>query len=80
MLSHDIENLARALEQFSPAHTSEADEAHEVFVRMLCANLRSLADQVHSLESVPLESAPLGSACPIDAAGAASGGACICAA
>lgn len=75
MLSHDIENLARALEQFSPVRAPEADEAHEVFVRMLCANLRSLAEQVHSLESVPLESAR-----PIDEAGASSGTACICAA
>ena len=75
MLSHDIENLARALEQFSPGHTPEADEAREVFVRMLCANLRSLADQVYSLESVPLEGVH-----PMDQAGASSGAACVCAA
>lgn len=50
MLSHDLENLARALEQIAP----QLPEEKAAFLALACVNLHSLADRVQSLEDAPL--------------------------
>lgn len=50
MLSHDLENLAHALEQIAP----EFPEEKASFLALVCANLHSLADRAQNLEETPL--------------------------
>lgn len=50
MLSQDMENLARALEQIAQQYSGE----NALLLNLACANLHSLADQVQSLEETPL--------------------------
>lgn len=51
MLSHDLENLACALEQIA----NQLTEENASFLALACVNLHSLADRVQSLEHMPLE-------------------------
>lgn len=50
MLSCDLENLARALEQI----VTQLPEEKASFLALACVNLHSLADRVQSLEDAPL--------------------------
>lgn len=50
MLSQDLENLARALEQMAQQYTGE----NARLIALACVNLHSLADRVQSLEDTPL--------------------------
>ena len=51
MPSKDLENLAVILEQFSDTPASNTAQ----FLDAVCANLRSLAEQVHMLEEIPIQ-------------------------
>ncbi len=50
MLSHDLDNLARALEQVA----CEFPEEKASFLTLVCNNLHSLAQQAEILESIPM--------------------------
>ena len=51
MLSHDLENLARALEQM----VNQFPDENAPFLSLVCDNLQSLADRAHMLEDMPLD-------------------------
>jgi len=53
MPSRDLENLIVVLEKLS----STPDSEDSPLLNVVCANLRALAEQVHMLEEIPLQSA-----------------------
>ncbi len=50
MLSHDLDNLARALEQM----VCEFPDEKASFLTIVCNNLHSLAQQAEILENIPM--------------------------
>ena len=54
MLSHDLENLARALEQMTTQFPAE----NATILHLVCSNLQALADRAEALEHMPLAVQP----------------------